>query len=441
MNRCTILPLCLIVAAWGCRPPEGSPSGQQQPKESQGASKPVAKSSVTSPDAGGVVQKVMLGAPELLAGIPGQGDLSVGQLQAWIDDPVNQAPLDIELPMWLVPGASQVKNLKDNPMTRAKIELGRQLFFDKRLSVDDSVSCASCHEPDKGFSVAIPLAVGIKGQKGKRNPPALLNRVMLALGDDRQFWDGRSTSVEDALLHALADPTEMAATPDDTIKKLQGLEGYRIQFEKIYGEVTWDDLGDAMGCFIRCLVTGPAPYDYFQQWESNKDVDQEYLDENPEFAVWRREAQSAAEAHPVSESALRGEKLFFGNKAWCSACHNGVNFTDELYHNIGIGLSATEPDLGRYRVTKKETDWGAFKTPTIRGAVYTAPYMHDGSLAALEDVIEWYAHEGLANRNLDYRYKRIPGQDLSAQDKKDLLEFVKACNGPLPKVETGRLPP
>jgi cytochrome c peroxidase len=142
----------------------------------------------------------------------------------------------------------------------------------------------------------------------------------------------------------------------------------------------------------------------------------------------------------MSESAKHGEYLFFGNKAWCSACHNGVNFTDELYHNIGIGLQADEPDLGRYQVTKKAADWGAFKTPSIRAALWTAPYMHDGSLATLEEVIEWYAHEGMPNRNLDYRFTKFPGMVLTEQDKKDLLEFVTSCSGPLPKVTTDRHP-
>jgi cytochrome c peroxidase len=232
----------------------------------------------------------------------------------------------------------------------------------------------------------------------------------------------------------------MAADPEKTIARLKGIEGYRMQFERIYKDVTWDAVGDAVGCFVRCLVTGSSPYDYAERWEAYKDVDQEFLDEDPELAARHNEAKAAAEQHAMSESARRGEYLFFGNKAWCSACHNGANFTDELYHNTGIGLQAKQPDLGRYGVTKKDEDWGAFKTPSIRTAVWTAPYMHDDSLATLEDVIGWYAHEGKANRNLDYRYKRVAGEELTDQDKKDLVEFVKACSGPLPKVETGRLP-
>jgi len=232
----------------------------------------------------------------------------------------------------------------------------------------------------------------------------------------------------------------MDADPKKTIRKLKHIKGYRRQCVEIYDEVTWEAVGDAIGCFVRCLVTDSSPYDYSDRWEIYKDLDEETLNDDPELAVRYNESKAAAQLHTMSESAKRGESLFFGNKAWCSACHGGVNFTDERYHNTGIGLQAEKPDLGRYLITNKDEDWGAFKTPSIRAAIWTAPYMHDGSVATLEDVIEWYAHEGMANRNLDYRYKRIAGEELTEQDKKDLLEFVKSCSGPLPKVETDRLP-
>jgi cytochrome c peroxidase len=263
---------------------------------------------------------------------------------------------------------------------------------------------------------------------------------MLSLGQDQQFWDGRSISVEDALLHAIEDKTEMAGEPDKIVSKLKSIEGYRLQFARVYGDVTWHSLGDAIGCFVRCLVTGPAPYDYAQEWDWYREANPDDFADDPGFLPDYQKAKAASESHPFSDSARRGEYLFFGNKAWCSACHTGVNFTDELYHNIGIGLQAKEPDLCRFKITQKPEDWGAFKTPSIRTAVWSAPHMHDGSLATLDDVVEWYAHEGMANRNLDYRYKRIEGQELTAQDRQDLVEFVKACSGPLPTVETGRLP-
>lgn len=389
----------------------------------------------------GLADWVALGDPRLLAGIPGTGPLTIEDIRTWLADPSTTAPLAVELPAWLVPGAGQVKDLTDKPPTRGRIELGRQLFFDPRLSADASVSCATCHEPEHGFTIATPFARGIGGQQGTRNPPALLNRIMLSVGDDRQFWDGRATSVEDALLHALSDPTEMHAEPAALVAKLSGIEGYRLQFDRLYGEVSWQAIGDAIGAFVRCLVTGDAPYDAEVAWRSYQSLDPDLRAEDADLAARHARAREAAARAPLTESARRGERLFFGNRAWCSACHNGVNFTDESFHNIGIGLAAPAPDLGRSRVTGRAEDWGAFKTPTIRGAVHTAPYMHDGSVATLGDVVDWYAHAGAANRNLDYRYRWIERTSLSQRDRDDLVAFVEACSGPLPVVERGRLPP
>jgi len=232
----------------------------------------------------------------------------------------------------------------------------------------------------------------------------------------------------------------MGAYPETTLAMLRDIECYQIQFEKSYGGVTWSAVGDAIGQFVRCLVTGDAPYDQLVRWRSYETLPADLLADDAALAARHAAARAAAEANPVSAAALRGESLFFGNRAWCSACHNGVNFTDECFHNTGVGLDRPDPDLGRYEVTGRDEDWGAFKTPTIRGAVHTAPYMHDGSVATLLDVIEWYAHEGRENRNLDERFRRIPGGVLTTEDKHDLVAFIEACSGPLPAVETGRLP-
>ena len=385
-------------------------------------------------------ERVRLDDPTLLAGIPGEGPLMISTLRAWLADPVNRAPLEFELPAWMRPGAGQAKDLSIDPPTRARIELGRQLFFDPRLSRDGTVSCATCHDPAHGFTIPTAVAKGVDGRAGRRNPPALLNRIMLAVGDDRQFWDGRATSVEDALLHALVDDRDMAADPADTLATLSNLECYRIQFEASYGEVSWPALGDAIGCFVRCLVTGDAAFDHAVRWRSYEQLPADLLAEDQALAERHAAARTAAERQPMSERARRGERLFFGERAWCSACHNGVNFTDESYHNTGIGLAKLDPDLGRYEVTGRDEDWGGFKTPTIRAAVHTAPYMHDGSVETLADVVEWYAHQGHANRNLDYRYRLVAGGLLTTGDKHDLVAFIEACSGPLPVVETGRLP-
>jgi len=387
-----------------------------------------------------VGEPVLLGSPELLAGIPGEASLSIWTLGVWLDEPANHRPLALVPPAWMLPGAGQMKDLADDPPTRATIELGRQLFFDPRLSADESISCASCHDPRHGFSVGVPVAAGVGGAVGRRHPPTLLNRIMLAVGDDRQMWDGSARSVEDALLHALINPAEMAADPDVVLARLRRIEGYRRQFERSYGEVSWKALGKAIGTFVRCLVSGDSPFDHEVRWRAYRDLPDHLLAEDPELAARHAAARKAAEAEPMSIAALRGERLFFGERAWCSACHNGVNFTDEQFHNIGVGLDREDPDLGRYRVTGRDEDWGAFKTPTIRNAAETAPYMHDGSLATLADVVDWYAAHGRPNRNLDYRFRWIAPGALSEQDRLDLIAFIEACSGPLPIVETGRLP-
>ena len=144
----------------------------------------------------------------------------------------------------------------------------------------------------------------------------------------------------------------------------------------------------------------------------------------------------ASDAHPITASAIRGRDLFFG-KANCTACHAGANFTDEKYHNIGIGMDKPKPDLGRYDQTKIEKDKGAFKTPTVRNISQTGPYMHDGSLKTLEEVVEWYDKGGHPNPYLSDKMKKL---NLTAQEKEDLVSYMKALQGELPKVRTDRLP-
>jgi len=385
-------------------------------------------------------ETVRLDDPSLLAGIPGDGPLTASEVSRWLAEPTSLGPLVIELPAWLAPGAGQVKDLSDNPLSRAKIELGRQLFFDKRLSADGSLSCASCHQPEHGFAYPRPLATGVGGEPGRRHPPTLLNRIMLAVGDDRQLWDGSASSVEAALLHTLADEREMGADPAATIARLEAIEPYRLQFVQLYGGVSRAAIGDAIGGFVRCLVTGDSPYDRAVQWRTYERLPEDLLAADPELATRFLAAQQAAAAQPLSAAAQRGEQLFFGNRAWCSACHNGVNITDEQFHNIGIGLDGPNPDLGRFLVTGRDADWAAFKTPTIRNAAATAPYMHDGSLPTLAAVVDWYAQGGRPNRNLDYRFAWLEPGSLSSQDKADLVAFIEACSGPLPQVEAGRLP-
>ena len=378
--------------------------------------------------------KVMLGSPELTAGIPGEGPVKAVEIEAWLADPKNHELLDFELPMGLATGATQIKGIDKNPLTRAKIELGRQLYFDPRLSADLTVSCASCHHPDEGFAKHTQFGVGIKQQEGGRNSPVSYNRIL----SDSQFWDGRAGSLEAQAVGPIQNPLEMGNTHEACVECLKGVPGYKQQFDKIFGRMDIDAVGEAIASFERAIVTGPTPFDYYEQLRPFEKLDKETIEDDPELKKRYDEAVAAAAAHPLSESAKRGRELFFTDKAGCSACHVGANLSDEKYHNIGVGMDKEKPDIGREEVSKDPKERGAFKTPTIRNVASSAPYMHDGSQKTLEEVVDFYAKGGHPNPNLDEKIKKL---DLSDQDKKDLVEFMtQGCTGDFPKVASGRLP-
>jgi cytochrome c peroxidase len=278
----------------------------------------------------------------------------------------------------------------DNPSTDAKISLGRQLYFDPRLSSDDSVSCASCHDPQKGWSNNEAVATGIRGQKGGRSAPTIINAGYV----DFQFWDGRAWKLEGQALGPIQNPIEMDMKLEDLVVKLNKIPGYRQQFQAVFGsEATPDGIAKAIAAFERTVVSGDAPYDRHKLGVKGA----------------------------LSESAERGMKVFF-NTAQCSACHSGANFTDGAFHNIGIGMEKSDPDPGRFAQTKMPGDRGAFKTPTLREIARTAPYMHDGRFQTLEEVVDYYDKGGFPNPTLD---EEIFPLKLTAQQKADLVTFLK----------------
>lgn len=378
-------------------------------------------------------EKVMLGDARLTAGVPGSGPITLAEIDAWLADPKNFVELDPVLPLGLSQGASQITGLDKNPLTRAKIELGRQLYFDKRLSADSTVSCASCHDPSMGYSAHTKTGVGIRGQLGGRNSPVSFNRILTGA----QFWDGRADSLEAQAVGPIQNPIEMGFTHEGVVKRLGELPVYNKQFEKIFGELTIDRVGQAIAAFERAIVTAPSPYDYYEQMKPFAGLDEEDIADDPDLAKRYAEAKAAAEAHPISEEAKRGRDIFFTEKGNCSACHVGANLADEKFHNIGIGMQAEQPDLGRVAISKDPKDTGAFKTPTVRNVSLTAPYMHDGSVATLEEVVEWYDKGGHPNPHLSDKIRPLK---LSAQDKADLVAFMQACTSPTPPVQTERLP-
>ena len=384
------------------------------------------------PAAAAAPEKVMLGEPSLTAGVPGSGPLTLEQIDAWLADPKNHAVLEPELPLGLSQGAGQIQGLAANPLTRAKIELGRQLYFDTRLSADSTISCASCHDPSMGYSANTQTGVGIRDQKGGRNSPVSFNRIL----SGPQFWDGRADSLEAQAVGPIANPLEMGFTHEGVVQRLGEIPVYKQQFETVFGELSIDRVGQAIAAFERALVTEPAPFDYYEQLLPFTKMDEEDIADDEELAAKYAAAKAGVEAHPMSDSAKRGRDLFFG-KANCTACHVGANLADEKYHNLGVGMDKDEPDLGRFVVTKDEKDKGAFKTPTIRNVAHSGPYMHDGSQATLEEVVEWYDKGGHPSPRLSEKIKPL---GLTPQEKADLVEFMKACTSDTPPVESGRLP-
>jgi len=422
---------------------EEMPAEEAKPAEEAAEEKPAeepAPQARTAPEPGPEVAadagngKIMLGADELFAGLPGEGKVKLEELEKWLADPKNHEPLDFVLPVGLAKGASEIKGVDKNPLTRAKIELGRQLYFDPRLSADESTSCASCHDPDEGFARHAQFGIGIKNQAGGRNSPVSYNRIL----SDKQFWDGRADTLEDQAVGPIANPIEMGNTHEACVVCLGGIPGYKLQFEKIFGRLDIDTVGQALAAFERAIVTGPTPFDYAENLKPFEQLEKEDIEADEDLKKKYDEAVALAAAHPLTESAKRGMDLYFSEKASCSACHVGANLTDEKYHNLGVGMDKEEPDVGRFEVTKDEKDTGAFKTPTIRNVALSAPYMHDGSQATLEEVVEWYAKGGHPNPHLSEKIKKL---DLSEQDKKDLVEFMKqGCTGSFPKISRDRLP-
>ena len=283
----------------------------------------------------------------------------------------------------------------DNPYSAQKAYLGRLLYFDTRLSADGTVSCSSCHKPNLAFTDGVAVSTGVKGQKGTRNSPTVLNRAYSLA----QFWDGRAMTLEEQVLGPMANPIEMGNTHMAVVKTLKSVAGYRVLFTRVFGtdDITVDRVAKAIATFERTIQSGNAPYDRYK----------------------------AGNPNAMTPPQIRGMNIFI-DKAKCDKCHEGINFTSNSYANLGIGMDKPKPDLGRYIVTKDPKDWGAFKTPTLREIEHTAPYMHDGSLKTLEEVVDFYDKGGRPNKNLDERIKKL---NLTAVEKKDVSEFLKALSG------------
>lgn len=309
-------------------------------------------------------------------------------------DTVKSGAFSMTLPLGLQGDSAYIP--ESNPMNEGKVELGKLLYFDTRLSKDNTVSCASCHSPYHGFADPGKVSAGVGSQLGGRNSPTVLNRLFSA----NQFWDGRAADLEEQAHGPLLNPVEMAmGSHADVVAVVKRIKGYGPHFAVAFGDdkVTMTRITQAIATYERTVVTGNSAFDRYQ----------------------------AGDTSAMSGSAVRGMKLFHG-KANCATCHASFNFTDENYRNIGVGMDKKKPDLGRYEVTKEDEDRGAFKTPTLRNIVQTAPYMHDGSEATLMAVVEFYDKGGIGNPQLSSDIKPL---HLSAVDRRDLVEFLRALTG------------
>lgn len=322
---------------------------------------------------------------------------------------------------------------RNNQMTEAKVELGRKLFFDVRLSADGKVSCSSCHDPKLAFGDAKTVAEGISGKLGTRNSPSLFNAMFYP----NQFWDGRAEGLEDQAIQPLTNPIEMGnASYDQVVARVRALPEYSAEFQSVFGaEVTIARLGQAIAAYERTLVSGDSPFDRF----------------------------NAGDQSAMSDAAKRGLTVFRG-RGRCSRCHTFSEampfFTDFQYHNTGVAMNnpnydklsrvafdavdteqskevidrlAKQPggeDLGRVRFSYVVFDIGAFRTATLRNIALTAPYFHDGSARTLAEVVKFYNEGGKANVAREWDLAPL---GLTEDEQRDLVAFLESLTGKLPE--------
>jgi len=316
------------------------------------------------------------------------------------DQPTEQTP---KVPLGLPP----VPVPEDNPLTAEKIELGKLLYFDTRLSKDNTISCATCHDPKLGWAEDEATSTGIKGQVGGRNSPTVINSAYAKA----QFWDGRAKDLEEQALGPIENPIEMGDKLDEVVKELSEVPEYKRRFQKVFGTgVTEEGIAKAIASFERTVLSGNSPYDKFK----------------------------AGDEGALTAAQKRGMELF--EDAGCATCHAPPLFTRGRYYNAGVGMDKPKPDEGRKDVTGKDRDRGKFRTPGLREIAKTSPYFHDGSVKTLEKAVALMANGGKDNPNLSVMMKAVREAELTEQDQKDLVEFMKALSGEYPVVAPPKLP-
>jgi cytochrome c peroxidase len=281
----------------------------------------------------------------------------------------------------------------DNSMTQAKVELGKMLFFDPRLSGSDWISCATCHNPALAFADRIPRSLGHKMSEGPRNTPTVLNAAFLKV----QFWDGRAATLEEQALGPIQASVEMNASLEEVVKQLKTIPEYVERFNTVFGKddsLTPQNIAKAIAAFERTLITPDSSFDH-------------YL---------------AGDKQAISVEAKKGAEL--AQAKGCLDCHSGPVYSDGDFHHIKVPGST---DLGRYTVTKKEADKYAFRTPSLRNVALTKPYMNNGSVASLEEAVKIMGKEAL-------------GEELSDTEIKQMTAFLNSLTGTMPQMSYPILP-
>lgn len=301
---------------------------------------------------------------------------------------------------------------KDNPMTDEKVELGKQLFFDPRLSVDGTVSCNSCHNVMSSGTDNRAVSVGVGGKKGGRSSPTVWNSAFLTV----QFWDGRAATLEDQAKGPVLNPVEMGMhSADVAVERIAAIPGYKVQFEKVFGgenPVTYDNIAKAIATYERTLITPNSAYDRYAKGDEKA----------------------------LSDDAKRGLALV--KDLGCTGCHTGANFAGPTSLPIGEGFYQKFPvypgseyekeynlveDTGRHEVTKQEEDKNVWRVPTWRNVALTAPYFHNGSVATLDEAVRVMAKTQL-------------NKTLSDNEVNDIVAFLNSLTGEFPKQTMPRLP-
>ncbi|HXX17372.1 MAG TPA: cytochrome c peroxidase [Candidatus Eremiobacteraceae bacterium] len=313
-------------------------------------------------------------------------------------------PVEIKAPLGLPP----VPIPPDNPPTEGTIALGRRLYYDPALSVDGTISCASCHAPEFAFSDRRPVSVGVGQKTGTRHAPTVINSAYYT----EQFWDGRAPSLEEQAKGPITNPVEMAHSLDGAVKRLQADAKYPALFKNAWGtdQISIEMVIKSIASFERTVIAGDSPFDRFYYGHDFR---------------------------AMSPQAQRGLKIFISSKKGdCEVCHtigkDYALFTDNKFHNLGVGADTRGElnDLGRYAITKVDADMGCFKTPSLRNLANRGRYMHDGSFPSVKDALAHYIGGGNWNPHLD---KEIHSLDtLSFDERDELLAFLDALNGKLP---------